>query len=136
MLRYIVALQCHIVKERCSGYLCEMAFQERSGGFSPYSSEDQLRFLPMTCGGCCGRATLRKLSNLIKQLKAKEGIDKDKITVHLASCICKDNYHAPPCPHQSYLEELIVDKLGLAIAYGTKISKTAEKRRAAGQYKS
>ena len=136
MTRYIVALQCHIVKERCSGYLCELAFQERSGGFAPYSGDDQLRFLPLTCGGCCGRATLRKLSNLIKQLKAKEGVDKDRITVHLASCICKDNYHAPPCPHQSYLEELIRDKLGLALAYGTKISKTAEKRRATGQYKS
>ena len=135
MKRYIVALQCHIVKERCSGYLCELAFQERSGGFSLYSGDDQLRFLPLTCGGCCGRATLRKLSNLIKQLKAKEGVEKDMITVHLASCVCKDNYHAPPCPHQSYLEELVRDKLGLSLAYGTKISKTAEKRRAAGKYK-
>lgn len=136
MLRYIVALQCHIVKERCSGYLCELAFQERSGGFTTYGQSEQLRFLPLTCGGCCGRATLRKLSNLIKQLKAKEGVEKDQITVHLASCICKDNYHAPPCPHQSYLETLISDKLDLDIAYGTKISKTAEKLRSSGKYKS
>ena len=136
MLRYIVALQCHIVKERCSGYLCELAFQERSGGFTAYGHDEQLRFLPLTCGGCCGRATLRKLSNLIKQLKAKEGVDKSQITVHLASCVCKDNYHAPPCPHQSYLETLVAEKLGLDIAYGTKISKTAEKLRATGKYKS
>jgi predicted metal-binding protein len=135
MIRYVVALQCHIVKERCSGYLCELAFQERSGGFTNYADQDQIRFLPMTCGGCCGRATLRKLSNLIKMLKKKEGVEKDRITVHLASCVCKDNYHAPPCPHQSYLEELIRDKLSLTLAYGTRISKTAEKRRADGLYK-
>jgi predicted metal-binding protein len=135
MTRYVVALQCHIVKERCSGYLCELAFQERSGGFTNYADQDQIRFLPLTCGGCCGRATQRKLSNLIKMLKKKEGVEKDRITVHLASCVCKDNYHAPPCPHQSYLEELIRDKLGLTMAYGTRISKTAEKRRADGLYK-
>ena len=136
MLRYVVALQCHIVKERCSGYLCELAFQERSGGFSPYGHDEQIRFLPLTSGGCCGRATLRKLSNLIKQLKAKEGVGKDQITVHLASCVCKDNYHAPPCPHQAYLETLVSEKLGLEIAYGTRISKTAERLRTAGKYKS
>lgn len=136
MLRYLVALQCHIVKERCSGYLCELSFQERSGGFTSYGHDAQLRFLSLTCGGCCGRATLRKLSNLIKQLKAKEGVEKDQITVHLASCVCKDNYHAPPCPHQSYLESLVSDKLGLDIAYGTRISKTAEKLRSSGKYKS
>ena len=135
MTRYIVALQCHIVKERCSGYLCELAFQERAGGFAPYAGQGQIRFLPMTCGGCCGRASLRKLSNLIKQLKAKEGVTKEQITVHLASCVCKDNYHAPPCPHQSYLETLIKDKLNLSIAYGTRISKTAEKKRTEGVYK-
>ena len=66
----------------------------------------------------------------------KEGVVKDQITVHLASCVCKDNYHAPPCPHLSYLEQLIRDKLGLSLAYGTRISETAEKRRAAGVYKS
>ena len=134
MTRYVVAIQCHIVKERCSGYLCEHAFQQRSGGFTPYTGDENVRFLSMTCGGCCGRATLRKLSNLIKQSKAKEGIEKEQIIVHLASCVCKDNYHAPPCPHQSYLEQLIRDKLGLTLAYGTRISKTAEQRRVSGQY--
>lgn len=134
-MHYIVALQCHIAKERCSGYLCEHTFQERSGGFSHYGPEPSLRFLSMTCGGCCGRATQRKLSNLVKMIKKNEGIGKEQIIIHLASCVCKDNFHAPPCPHQSYLEEIIVDKLGLAIAYGTRISKTSEKLRASGRYR-
>jgi len=30
---YIVIVQCHIVKERCPGYFCEKAFNERTGGF-------------------------------------------------------------------------------------------------------
>ncbi|MCP4650485.1 MAG: CGGC domain-containing protein, partial [PVC group bacterium] len=35
-IKYIVVVQCHIVKERCSGYLCEYAFSKRTGSFSKY----------------------------------------------------------------------------------------------------
>jgi hypothetical protein len=30
---YLVVVQCDIVMERCSGYFCEKAFDERSGVF-------------------------------------------------------------------------------------------------------
>jgi hypothetical protein len=33
---YIAIVQCHIVKERCSGYFCERAFHHRLGGFAVY----------------------------------------------------------------------------------------------------
>jgi predicted metal-binding protein len=131
---YVVVVQCHIVKERCSGYFCERAFTERTGGFSDYPAEQKLRFLPLTCGGCCGRAVHRKLSDLLKYAKKKEKIDKDKIVVHLASCITKDNYHGPPCPHKDYLVTMITEKLGLDIKEDTSISKAAEKRREEGVY--
>jgi predicted metal-binding protein len=132
--KYIVVLQCHIVKERCSGYLCEHAFNERSGTFSKYPKDPSIRFLSLTCGGCCGRATHRKLSHLIKAISKKENIEKDQLQVHLSSCIAFDSYHGGVCPHKKYLETLICDKLGLDCTDGSKISDLTEKRRAEGLY--
>ena len=65
---YIVIVQCHIVKERCSGYNCEKAFNERTGGFAAYPKEKRFRMLNLTCGGCCGRATHRELSKLLRRI--------------------------------------------------------------------
>ncbi len=131
---YIVVAQCHIVKERCSGYLCEKAFNERSGGFSIYPKDKPYRIIYLTCGGCCGRALHRKLTHLLRALK-KEGIEKDKVAVQFSSCIAKDNFHAPPCPHFDYLKEL-VNKTGLDFFESSKISACSEKRRQQGIYHS
>jgi predicted metal-binding protein len=130
---YIVVLQCHIVKERCPGYLCERAFHERTGGFSIYAKDRPYRVLTMTCGGCCGRATHRKLTNLLRTMLKKEGIAKDRVVVQLSSCIVKDNYHAPPCPHLDYLRQLI-ERIGLDVREGTVISEKSERRRQGGTY--
>ena len=132
----IVIVQCHIVKERCSGYFCEHHFNERIGAFARYPKDKSLRIITLTCGGCCGRAVHRKLSHLVKCLKREEKIDKSQIMVHLASCIAFDNYHAPVCPHKKYLKTLIQDKLGLELVEGSKISKTSESKRKKGIYSS
>lgn len=134
--KYIVVVQCHIVKERCSGYLCEHAFNERSGAFAKYPKDPSIRFLSLTCGGCCGRAVHRKLSNLLKQISKKENIGKDQIQVHLSSCISFDSYHGGECPHKEYLKTLICDKLELDCIEGSRISDLTEKRRQDGLYKS
>ena len=130
---YVVIVQCHIVKERCPGYNCEKAFHERTGGFTNYPKDKTYRTLNLTCGGCCGRALHRKLSNLTRRIKKQEGIDKNRIVVQLSSCITKDNFHAPPCPHLDYLKILIV-RLGLDVCEDTYISDTSEKRRREGLY--
>jgi predicted metal-binding protein len=132
---YIVVVQCHIVKERCSGYLCELAYRQRVGGFAEYPADRSYRMLNMTCGGCCGRALHRKLGNLLLQLRKREGIEKDRVVVQLSSCIVKDNFHAPPCPHLDYLKALIA-KRGLDVLEGTKIGTKAEERRRQGIYES
>jgi predicted metal-binding protein len=132
---YVVIVQCDIVKQRCSGYFCEKAFHERTGGFAAYPKDRQYRSLYMTCGGCCGRAVHRKLSILMRKIKESEGIGKDRIVVHLSSCITKDNYHAPPCPHIDYLKALIADKLGLDVVGDTHISELSERRRKEGIYR-
>jgi len=130
---YVVIVQCHIVKERCPGYLCEKAFHERSGGFAVYPKDKKYRMLNITCGGCCGRAVHRKLSSLTRRIKRKEGIDKDKIVVQLSSCITKDNFHASPCPHLEYIRGLL-KKLELDVCEDTVISEKSTLRRESGIY--
>jgi len=130
---YIAIVQCHLVKQRCSGYYCEKAFHERTEGVSGYSKDKAYRTLFMTCGGCCGRALHRKLANLVRKIKAREDLDKSRIVVQLSSCITRDNYHGPPCPHLDYLKQLI-DKLGIDVRHDTSLSKKAQERRDAGVY--
>ena len=130
---YMVVLQCDIVKQRCPGYYCEKAFHERTGGFAAYPKGKTCRVIYMTCSGCCGRAVHRKLTLLKRKLKKKEQIEKDKIVVQLSSCMTKDNYHAPPCPHLDYIKELI-SRIGIDVMEDTVISETSEKRREEGVY--
>ena len=130
--KYVVVIQCHIVKERCSGYICENTFHNKEGLFSSYNNN--VRFLTITCGGCCGRAVHRKLLDLIKTIKRKENISKNEIAVHLSSCIVTENYHGYPCPHKEYLKEIISKKLDMDLIEGSYISNAAEKKREKGIY--
>lgn len=130
---YLIVVQCHIVQERCSGFHCEKAFHDRTGGFAGYPMDSSYRILSLTCGGCCGRALHRKLSHLIRLSQKRDGLNKSAMVVHLSSCITKDNYHAPPCPHLDYLKELI-RKVGLDMVEDTWISKTADNRRDGSEY--
>ena len=131
---YVVVIQCDIVMQRCSGYLCERAFNERTGGFSSYPKDKSYRTIYMTCSGCCGRAVHRKLGDLIGMIKKIESVKKEEIVVHLSSCITRDNYHAPPCPHLDYLKSLIQGKHSLDLVEDTYISQKSEKLREKGVY--
>ena len=130
---YIVVVQCDIVKQRCSGYGCEQAFHKRTGGFAAYPADRSYRTLYLTCGGCCGQAVLRKLTNLVKWIKKSEGMDRDRIIVQLSSCITKDNFHSPVCPFLDLLETLVA-RLGLDCKRDTRIVELSEQRRQAGVY--
>jgi len=130
---YIVVVQCDIVMERCSGYGCEQAFHKRTGGFAAYPADRSYRTLYLTCGGCCGQALLRKLTNLVHWIKKTEGVDRDRIVVQLATCITKDNWHSPVCPFLDYLETLVA-RLNLDCIRDTHIVDISEKRRAEGVY--
>ncbi len=132
---YIVAVQCHLVLERCSGFLCERAFAARTGGFAALPSDAKVRLLALSCGGCCGRALQRKLVNLLDKALKKDSIPKEAVLVKFASCVTKDNHHGPPCPHLDYMKTL-VSRLGLDFSCDTHISQKAERLRAEGVYKS
>jgi predicted metal-binding protein len=132
---YVVVVQCDIVMERCSGYLCEKAYHERDGGFAAYPRDKAYRTLYLTCGGCCGRAVHRKVYDLIAAIKENEGVEKDKIIVHFSSCITRESYHGPKCPHLDYMKDMIEKKLSLDLMDATTISMTSEKLRQKGVYK-
>jgi predicted metal-binding protein len=131
---YVVVVRCDIVAERCSGYFCEKAFHERREGFADYDKDKPYRMLFLTCGGCCGKGVQRRLTHLARKIKKNEGMEKGRIVVQLASCITRDNFHAPPCPHLGYMKEVIA-RAGLDVREGTHISPKAEERRASGRYK-
>ncbi|RMD76669.1 MAG: CGGC domain-containing protein [Lentisphaerae bacterium] len=133
---YAIVVQCEIVKQRCSGFLCEHAFTHRIDCFAEYAGNEDLRFLPISCGGCCGRATLRKLQHAVKLLKQKENISTDQIVVHLASCVAFESHHGPECPHKEYLSKIVSEKVGLRLVYGTRLSPRTEARRKSGLYPS
>ncbi len=132
-IQYIIVVQCHIVKERCSGYFCEKSFHERDGGFSAYPQDKHFRINYITCGGCCGKAVLRKLSHLTRKIYKHEKISKNEIVVQLSSCMSKNNYHSPKCVHLDYIKELI-KRAGLPYREGTRINRKAEERRGQGIY--
>lgn len=131
--KLLVVVQCHLVQQRCSGFHCEKAFHDRTGGFGRYQDQQNVRMLSLTCGGCCGRALHRKLGHLKKAALKRDNITPQQIAVHFSSCISKDNYHAPPCPHLNYLKTL-VERVQLDWVEDTWIGRTAEKRRQQGVY--
>ena len=135
MTKLVAIVQCHLVLQRCPGYFCDRAFVNRTCGFAGVELADGVRKVSMSCGGCCGRALHRKLTLLKREAAKADGIKPEEILVKLASCISKDNYHGPPCPHLDYLKAL-VQKTGLPFSCDTSISKKATEKRAAGVYQS
>lgn len=131
-VKLIGVIQCDFAKERCSGFGCVNSFTERIDAFAGYPQEG-IMLVPFNCGGCPGRRISRVASNLIRRAKKKAGIEKDEITIHLASCIVTDNGHYPPCPHVDYIEKILKRK-GLKVKKGSYRSKTATKRREEGTY--
>lgn len=132
--RYVVVVQCdQVVHEVCSGFQCEYAFNERRDAFSVYPADRPMRFLSLSCGGCPGRATLRKLKNFLHNLKRRQNREAGEVVVHLSSCITRSNHHAPRCPHVDYIKAQ-VERAGLDWVEDSRISPTAAKRRAQGMY--
>lgn len=130
----LVIIQCEDVVKRCSGFLCMNDFYERIGKFENYSDLNKVRYMSMTCGGCCGNLLTPKLENLTMRLK-KANIDKNNVIIHFASCICSDNWHRQPCPFMNRMKMLLLRKGFNNIVLGTHISKKAEIKRQSGIYK-
>ena len=132
---FIVAVQCRqVVGDTCAGFLCEHAFNARIDAFAPYPADRHIRFLSIDCGGCPGRATLRKLINLKNNLKKRESVLPDRVVVHFSSCITRTNHHGPRCPHIDYIKNQVREAGFGECVEDTRLSAKAEKRRAEGLY--
>jgi predicted metal-binding protein len=132
---YVVVIQCdRAMNQTCAGYQCEWAFSTRKDAFARYPAGEGIRYLSMSCGGCPGRAVTRKLTNVKKGLKKREQRGIDSVAVHLASCITRSSHHGPRCPHIDAIKQQ-VELAGFSWIEDSRISPTAEKRRAEGLYK-
>ncbi|WP_430885315.1 CGGC domain-containing protein [Fusibacter sp. JL216-2] len=130
--KYAVLIQCQIAKNRCSGFACTNAFYNRDEMFKDYPPST--KYIAFTCGGCCGKGTAAKLEHFTKKLAKAEGLSKNEIVVHLASCMVTDNHHYDRCPHVEYIKKIIGKHGYNNIVEKTYISKNAHKRRCEGQY--
>ncbi|MEA4988142.1 MAG: CGGC domain-containing protein [Anaerovorax sp.] len=131
--KYVMIIQCDIARQRCSGFACTNGFYNRDDVFKDY--DDDVRYLSLTCGGCCGTSLASKLEHFSNKLKKETDATKNDVAVHLSSCMVTDNYHHDRCPHVDYIKALIKKKGYQRIIEGTYISKVAEKRRERGEYK-
>ena len=135
MPELVVIIQCDDVVKRCSGFLCMNDFYDRTGKFEFYP--DEVRYMSITCGGCCGNLLTPKLENLGMRLR-KANINKEDVVIHFASCtscICSDNSHRQPCPFMNRMKSLQNRKGFNNVVLGTHISQKAEAKRQAGIYK-
>ena len=132
--KYAVIIQCDISRQRCSGFACTNAFYNKDDSFKDYP--DDVRYISMTCGGCCGASLASKLEHFSNKLSKKTDVKKDEVVVHLSSCMATDNYHHERCPHFDYIKGLVEKKGYHTIVEGTYISKTSSKKRESGEYKS
>ena len=133
MAKLVVVIQCDDVTKRCSGFACMNDFYERTGAFADYP-DDNTRYMSMTCGGCCGNFITAKLEHLTKKLE-QINFAKQDVIVHLASCICSENFHRQPCPFMNRIRDTLTRK-GYEVKLGSHISKKAQAKREAGIYKS
>ncbi|MCD8138260.1 MAG: CGGC domain-containing protein [Planctomycetaceae bacterium] len=133
--RYVIVVQCdQVVHDACPGFMCEHAFTRRADAFSIYPADERVRYLPISCGGCPGRGTLRKLMNVKKNLRKREDTGSEIAAVHLSTCITRASHHGPRCPHIEYIKAEVA-RAGFVCREDSRISPLAEKRRdAAGNY--
>ncbi len=132
-MKYVVIIQCDITRRRCSGYACTEAFYSKEDAFEGYP--DDVKYIAMTCGGCCGAQLASLLEHFSNKLK-KTDVKKDDVVVHLSSCMANDNYHHDRCPHIDYIKALVLKKGYKNIVEGSYISDRAAKKRETGEYHS
>lgn len=131
--KYALLIQCDIAKNRCSGFACTNAFYNRDEMFEGYGPET--KYIAFTCGGCCGKGVAAKLEHFSKKVRKVEGVAKDEVVVHLASCMVTDNHHYDRCPHVDFIKSILSKHGYTNVVEKTYISKNAARRREEGMYK-
>ncbi len=134
-IKFVLIIQCDTSRLRCSGFACMKSFYDREGFFAECGYGPDVRYMALTCGGCCGTSLASKLEHFSNKLARQTAIKKDEVAVHLASCMVTDNYHHDRCPHLGYIRALVLKKGYKNIVEGSFKSENAAKKRAAGIYR-
>ena len=132
--KYVVLIQCDIAKNRCSGFACTNAFYNRDEMFEGY--DQNTKYISFTCGGCCGKGVGVKLEHFSKKVIKAEGIKKEDVVIHLASCMVTDNHHYDRCPHVEYIKNIVSKRGYNNVVEKTYVSKNATRKRELGTYNS
>ena len=131
-VKCVAVIQCQETHRRCTGAKCVVGFAKRLDLFAGYG-EDVEYFVPFPCGGCPGRSVWRLAGHLDKVM-SRAGVEKDETVVHLASCVALDNAHSRPCPYLDDMRTMLGRRGYRRIVEGTRLSRTAERKRADGAY--
>ena len=134
-IKYVFIIQCDIARLRCSGFACTNCFYNKDGFFKDCGYGDDVRYIAITCGGCCGGSIASKLEHFSNKLKNQTDVKKDEVAVHLSSCMATDNYHHDRCPNIDYIKGIILKKGYKNIVEGTFKSENATRKREGGIYK-
>lgn len=132
MTRLVVIIQCQLAQNRCSGFACSHSFYEKAGKFEGYDGDT--RYIPFSCGGCCGKGVAVKMEHLCKKLRTKTDIKPSEVTVHLSSCMVMDNHHYDRCPHIEYIKKILSKKGFTNVVEGSYVSRNATLHREKGTY--
>ncbi|MBU5592291.1 CGGC domain-containing protein [Clostridium sp. MSJ-4] len=76
-----------------------------------------------------------KLEHLSKKLRVKNNIDKDKVIIHLSSCMKKDNNHYDRCSHLDYIKNILFKKGYENIIERSFLAKSVERKKDKDIYK-
>lgn len=133
-IKFVLIIQCDVARLRCSGFACTKCFYDKEGFFEDCGYGDDVRYLALTCGGCCGGSLASKLEHFSKKLLKKTDVKKDEVAVHLSSCMVTDNYHHDRCPNLEYIKGIVLKKGYRNIVDGTFKSANATKKREAEIY--
>ena len=132
-IKYVAIIQCDKAHTRCSGFHCTDAFHTKTGYFTEYGED--VKYTSFTCGGCAGKLVNVKMTQLAKAAMKKASLKKDEIAVHFASCVTNDNKHSDRCIFLEQMKTQVLKAGFTNIKYGSYISKTAQKKREDGLYK-
>ena len=98
-------IRCDEHSNKCAGYGCFPAVQNRTGSFEEYDLIELVGF--DTCGGC-GRGKTDKI--MVKATRLKE---KGAEVIHLGNCL------AGMCPYKDLYKDSIEKEIEIPVKFGT-----------------
>ena len=98
-------IRCDSYSEKCAGYRCFPAMQERTGSFDEYDVVELVGF--DTCGGCGGG----KADRIVERATRLKNMGAEAI--HIGNCM------ADLCPFKNLYKESLEKEIAIPVKIGT-----------------